>query len=253
MIGKIYELRLLRQIRRGEIPRHIAIIMDGNRRYARRRGLPVYMGHFFGSRKAEKVLEWCREIGVRMVTLYAFSTENFRRNEEERRHIFDLFKKEVKRLLKDPRTHRDRMRVRVVGRRDLLPDDVLEAIEEVERETASYDGYFLNIAFAYGGRQEIVDAVRALLRDVKRRKVSPDEIDEDLFSRYLYSDSGYEKVDILIRTGGEQRLSNFLPWQSAESMTYFVDVYWPSFRKIDLLRAIRTWQSLRARYYKSLA
>ncbi|NOY11083.1 MAG: di-trans,poly-cis-decaprenylcistransferase [Archaeoglobi archaeon] len=250
MISKVYELLLLRRVRRVEIPKHIAIIMDGNRRYARRRGLPVYMGHFFGSRKAEKVLEWCRELGVRTVTLYAFSTENFRRDEEERRHIFELFKKEIRRLLKDPRTHRDRMRVRVVGRRDLLPDDVLEAIEEVERETAGYDSYYLNIAFAYGGRQEIVDAVRALLRDVRDGKVRPDEIDEALFSRYLYSDNGYERVDILIRTGGEQRLSNFLPWQSAGSLTYFVDVYWPSFRKIDLLRAIRTWQGLRARYYK---
>ncbi|WP_457591309.1 polyprenyl diphosphate synthase [Geoglobus sp.] len=253
MIGKIYEIWLMRKIKKGEIPEHVAIIMDGNRRYARKRKLPVYMGHFFGSRKAEKVLEWCREIGIRMVTLYAFSTENFRRDEEERRHIFDLFKKEVRRLLGDPRTHRDRMRVRVVGRRDLLPDDVLEAIEEVERKTAGYDRFFLNIAFAYGGRQEIVDAVRALLRDVKEGKVSPSMIDENLFSSYLYSDRGYEKVDILIRTGGEQRLSNFLPWQSAESLTYFVDVYWPSFRKIDLLRAIRTWQSLKARYYKSLA
>ncbi|NOY10688.1 MAG: di-trans,poly-cis-decaprenylcistransferase, partial [Archaeoglobi archaeon] len=131
MISKVYELLLLRRVRRGEIPKHIAIIMDGNRRYARRRGLPVYMGHFFGSRKAEKVLEWCRELGVRTVTLYAFSTENFRRDEEERKHIFELFKKEIRRLLKDPRTHKDRMRVRVVGRRDLLPDDVLEAIEEV--------------------------------------------------------------------------------------------------------------------------
>lgn len=253
MIGKIYEIWLMRKIKRGEIPEHVAIIMDGNRRYARKRKLPVYMGHFFGSRKAEKVLEWCREIGIRMVTLYAFSTENFRRDEEERRHIFDLFKKEVRRLLRDPRTHRDRMRVRVVGRRDLLPDDVLEAIEEVERKTAGYDRFFLNIAFAYGGRQEIIDAVRALLRDVKEGKVSPSMIDENLFSSYLYSDNGYERVDILIRTGGEQRLSNFLPWQSAESLTYFVDVYWPSFRKIDLLRAIRTWQSLKARYYKSLA
>ncbi len=248
MIGKIYELRLLRQVRRGTIPDHIAIIMDGNRRYAKKRGMPVQMGHFFGSRKAEKVLEWCREIGVRVVTLYAFSTENFRRNEEERRHIFELFKREVKRLLRDPRTHRDRMRVRVIGRKDMLPDDVLEAVEEVERETAGYDRYFLNIAFAYGGRQEIVDAVRAILKDVSAGKLSPDDIDESLFSRYLYSDCGYEKVDILIRTGGEQRLSNFLPWQSAESLTYFVDVYWPSFRKIDLLRAIRTWQALKARY-----
>ena len=112
----------------------------------------------------------------------------------------------------------------------------------------SYDNYFLNVALAYGGRQEIVDAIRSILRDVKAGRIDVDEIDENLFSRYLYSDNGYENVDIVIRTGGELRLSNFLPWQTASSLTYFVDVYWPAFRKIDLLRAIRTWQNIRARY-----
>ncbi len=250
MIEKIYEILLERKVKEGKIPEHIAIIMDGNRRYARSRGMPAYMGHFFGSKKAEKVLEWCREIGVKVVTLYAFSTENFRRSEIEKRKIFDLFKKEVKRLLDDPRTHRDRMHVKVVGRREMLPDDVLKVVNEVERVTADYDKFYLNIAFAYGGRQEIIDAVKGILNDVKNEKIKPEEIDENLFSSYLYSGNGYEKVDILIRTGGEQRLSNFLPWQSSEGITYFLDVYWPSFRKIDLLRAIRTWQSLVGRYYK---
>ncbi len=250
MISKVYERMLEKNVRRGEIPEHVAIIMDGNRRYARRRGLPAYMGHFFGSKKAEKVLEWCREIGVKVVTLYAFSTENFKRSEEEKRKIFDLFKKEIERLLNDPRTHRDRMKVRVVGRRDMLPDDVLRAVEEVERETANYSKFYLNIAFAYGGRQEIMDAIAKILLDVKNGKLSPEDIDENLFSSYLYSSNGYERVDILIRTGGEQRLSNFLPWQSSGGITYFLDVYWPSFRKIDLLRAIRTWQSIVGRYYK---
>ncbi len=250
MIAKIYEMMLENKVRGGKIPEHVAIIMDGNRRYARKRGLPAYMGHFFGSKKAEKVLEWCRDIGVKVVTLYAFSTENFKRSDEEKRKIFDLFKKEVERLLNDPRTHRDRMHVRVVGRRDLLPPDVLEAVEEVEKRTSCYDRFFLNIAFAYGGRQEMVDAVRSILLDVKKKKLSPNEIDESLLSSYLYSSNGYERVDILIRTGGEQRLSNFLPWQSSEGLTYFLDIYWPSFRKIDLLRAIRAWQNIVGRYYK---
>ncbi len=250
MIAKIYEMMLEKKVKSGRIPEHVAIIMDGNRRYARRRGMPAYMGHFFGSKKAEKVLEWCRDIGVKVVTLYAFSTENFRRSEEEKRKIFDLFKREVKRLLEDPRTHRDRMNVRVVGRRDMLPDDVLKAVEEVERRTSGYDRFYLNIAFAYGGRQEILDAVRSILFEVKKGRINPEEIDENLFSSYLYSTNGYERVDILIRTGGEQRLSNFLPWQSCEGVTYFLDVYWPSFRKIDLLRAIRTWQGIVGRYYK---
>ena len=142
------------------------------------------------------------------------------------------------------------MNVRVVGRRDMLPDDVLKAVEEVERRTSGYDRFYLNIAFAYGGRQEILDAVRSILLEVKKGRINPEEIDENLFSSYLYSTNGYERVDILIRTGGEQRLSNFLPWQSCEGVTYFLDVYWPSFRKIDLLRAIRTWQGIVGRYYK---
>ena len=248
MIRKLYELKLFREIKKRPLPKHIAIIMDGNRRFARSRGLPEFMGHFFGSKKAERVLEWCREIGIKTLTIYAFSTENFKRKEEEKKNIFELVKKELKRLIKDERTHKYRMRVKIVGRRELLPPDVLEVVKEVERVTENYDNYFLNVALAYGGRQEIVDAIRSILRDVKAGRIDVDEIDENLFSRYLYSDNGYENVDIVIRTGGELRLSNFLPWQTASSLTYFVDVYWPAFRKIDLLRAIRTWQNIRARY-----
>jgi len=248
MIRKLYELKLLREIKRKPLPKHLAIIMDGNRRFARSKGLPEFMGHVFGSKKAERVLEWCREIGIKTLTMYAFSTENFKRKEEEKKNIFELVKKELKRLIKDERTHKYRMRVKIVGRRELLPPDVLEVVEEVERVTKNYDNYFLNVALAYGGRQEIVDAIRSILKDVKEGKISIDEIDENIFSRYLYSDNGYENVDIVIRTGGELRLSNFLPWQTASSLTYFVDVYWPAFRKIDLLRAIRTWQNIRARY-----
>lgn len=248
MIRKLYELKLFREIKKRPLPKHIAIIMDGNRRFARSKGLPEFMGHFFGSKKAERVLEWCREIGIKTLTIYAFSTENFKRKEEEKKNIFELVKKELKRLIKDKRTHKYRMRVKIVGRRELLPPDVLEVVKEVERVTENYDNYFLNVALAYGGRQEIVDAIRSILRDVKAGRIDVDEIDENLFSRYLYSDNGYENVDIVIRTGGELRLSNFLPWQTASSLTYFVDVYWPAFRKIDLLRAIRTWQNIRARY-----
>ncbi len=247
MIRKIYEIKLLREIKRKILPKHLAIIMDGNRRFAKSRGMPEFMGHAFGSRKAEKVLEWCREIGIRTLTLYAFSTENFRRKEEEKKHIFQLIKRELRRLINDERTHRYKMRVRIVGRRNLLPKDVVDVIEEVEEKTRSYNNYFLNVAIAYGGRQEIVDAIKAIIRDVKDGKLRIDEINEKTFSKYLYSDNGYENVDIVIRTGGELRLSNFLPWQAASSLTYFVDVYWPAFRKIDLLRAIRTWQSIRCR------
>jgi len=242
ILHKIYERRLMSRIKKGAIPEHIAIIMDGNRRYAKKKGLQPHEGHFFGSKKAEEVLEWCWELGVKMLTLYAFSTENFKRGEEEKRNIFSLMENELRRLLKDSRTYERGLRVRVVGKRELLPSSLLKAIEEVEKATEKHDRHYLNIAFAYGGRQEIMDAVRAILSKVKEGKIKPEEINEKLLEEHLYGEGAYTKVDLVIRTGGEQRLSNFLPWQCVNSIAYFCDVYWPEFRKIDLLRAIRAWQ-----------
>jgi len=241
-IYKLYELKLLKDVKRYPMPRHVAIIMDGNRRFAKRRGLPPYMGHFFGSKKAEKVLEWCLELGIKNVTTYAFSTENFRRSEEEKKNLFKLMERELKRLLTDKRIHKNRVRVRIVGRKDLLPENVQNIAEELENATRHYDRYNLNIALAYGGRQELIDAIRDILKAVKEGILKVEDITKELVERYLYSDNGYESVDLLIRTGGEQRLSNFLPWQTANSVAYFCDVCWPEFRKIDFLRAIRTWQ-----------
>jgi len=242
LIYKLYERKLLKEVKKRPVPKHIAIIMDGNRRYARRRGLPSYVGHFFGSKKAEKVLEWCLELKIRNVTTYAFSTENFRRSPIEKQNLFKLMERELKRLMEDPRIHKNRVRVRIIGRKDLLPHNVQAVIDELEKVTGDYDRYFLNIALAYGGRQELIDAIRDILRDVKNGLIRAKEISKDLVEKCLYSDNGYESVDLLIRTGGEQRLSNFLPWQTPNSIAYFCDVCWPEFRKIDFLRAIRTWQ-----------
>ncbi len=246
LVYRIYENRLLRSVKKGNIPEHIAIIMDGNRRFARKKGLKPYQGHFFGSKKAEEVLEWCWELGVRMLTLYAFSTENFNRGEAEKRNIFSLLERELMRILKDKRTYEREMRVKIVGRKDMLPRNLLKTVEEVEKITSKHRRHFLNIAVAYGGRQEIMDAVRAILRKVEEGRISPDEIDKKMVEEHLYGDGKYSKVDLIIRTGGEQRLSNFLPWQAANSIAYFCDVYWPEFRKIDLLRAIRSWQFRRS-------
>ncbi len=243
-LAKVYEKKLERDVRSKKIPGHVAIIMDGNRRFARRRGLPPKLGHVFGSRKAEDVLNWCWELGIKNVTVYAFSTENFNRSEEEKKNIFDLVAGEFRRLSKDRRIHRNRVKVRVVGRTELLPDYVVREIVKVEEATKNYGRYRLNVALAYGGRQEIIDAVRAILREVKEGKISSRDIDERTLEKYLYGEEGYSRVDLLIRTGGEQRLSNFLTWQTANSVACFLDVYWPEFRKIDLLRAIRLWQSL---------
>jgi tritrans,polycis-undecaprenyl-diphosphate synthase [geranylgeranyl-diphosphate specific] len=246
VVSKIYERSLISEIKNGRMPEHIAIIMDGNRRYARNKGLPVRVGHYFGSKKAEEVLNWCWDLKIKNVTVYAFSTENFKRSDEEKKNIFNLMRKELKRLAEDTRIHKNKVKVRIIGKKELLPDYVLSAIEEVERRTSKYSGFFLNIAIAYGGRQEITDAVRKILRFLKEGRIRKEDITPDFIEKHLYTNGG-SRVDLLIRTGGEQRLSNFLPWQSVKGLAYFCDVYWPEFRKIDLLRAIRSWQKMNLR------
>ncbi len=239
MIRKIYELLLEKEVKKKRLPNHIAIIMDGNRRYARKRGLPPQMGHFFGSRKAEKVLEWCYDLGIKTLTVFAFSTENFRRSEEEKRNIFQLIRKELFRLAEDKRIHKNKVRVRIIGKKELLPKEVLDAASLVEEKTKNYDNFRLNIAIAYGARQEIAEAVRKVLEKVLNGEVKAEEINLRMIEENLYENM---PVDIIIRTGKEMRLSNFLIWQSASKYAYFCDVYWPEFRRIDLLRAIRSWQ-----------
>jgi tritrans,polycis-undecaprenyl-diphosphate synthase [geranylgeranyl-diphosphate specific] len=244
LIHAFYERKLMKEVKKWGMPNHVAIIMDGNRRFARKRGLPPKVGHVFGSKKAEEVLNWCWELGIKNVTVYAFSTENFKRNEDEKTNIFNIVEKELRRLASDSRIHKNRVKVKIVGKIDLLPDNVVKAINEVEKATMHYGRFNLNIALAYGGRQELMDAIREILRKVKRGEIKSDEISEELIEGHLYNEGDYSSVDLVIRTGGEQRLSNFLPWQAANSIVYFCDVYWPEFRKIDLLRAIRTWQNM---------
>lgn len=245
-VYKVYEKRLERFVLKNELPRHIAIIMDGNRRFAKKLGLEESQGHEFGSKKAEEVLEWCWQLGIKMLTLYAFSTENFKRSEEEKRNIFRILERELRRLLTDRRTYEREVRVRLVGKRSLLPEKLLKLVEEVERATMSHNKRFLNIAVAYGGRQELIDATKRIVEKVLKGELMPSQIDERIVEENLYSEHElYARVDIVIRSGGEQRLSNFLPWQTANSVAYFCDVFWPEFRKIDLLRAIREWQRRR--------
>ncbi|MCS7143658.1 MAG: polyprenyl diphosphate synthase [Archaeoglobaceae archaeon] len=228
---------------KGTIPEHIAIIMDGNRRFARKMGLEDTMGHELGSKKAEEVLEWCWELGIKMLTLYAFSIENFKRSEEERKNIFIIFERELKKLLTDKKTYEREVKVRVVGKKELLPEEILDLVEKVEKATEKHRRCFLNIAIAYSGRQELIDATKKIVEKMRRGEMMLEDINERVVEDHLYnSHELYSKVDIVIRSGGEQRLSNFLPWQTANCVAYFCDIYWPEFRKIDLLRAIREWQ-----------
>ncbi len=243
----LYEDYLFEKVKSGKLPNHVAIIMDGNRRWARKLEKPPWYGHFFGSQKLEEILEWCRELGIRTLTVYAFSTENFRRTPEEVNALMNLFEQKFKELVEDERVHRYGVRVNVLGRKELLPENVRKAAEEAERATRKYSNYTLNIALAYGGRSEIADAVKDIVRDVQEGRIGIEDIDEELIKRYLYYPN-MPDPDIVIRTGGEERISNFLLYQIAYSELFFVDVYFPEFRKIDFLRIIREYQKRQRRF-----
>ncbi|MCX8204932.1 MAG: polyprenyl diphosphate synthase [Candidatus Nezhaarchaeota archaeon] len=245
----LYEQWLLHQVRRRPVPQHIAVILDGNRRWAREKLLDPWVGHYYGAKKAEELLRWCLELGVKTLTLYAFSTENFKRPREEVEAIFKILEEELLKLVDDPRIHEYEVRVKLLGRKELLPEKLRGLFEEAERKTEQFSERFLNIAVAYGGRAEIVDAVKRIAEGVERGEIDPGEIDEGLIERYLYTahlPNPYP--DLIIRTSGEERLSGFLLWQSAYSELCFLDVYWPEFRRIDLLRAIRVYQSRQRRF-----
>jgi len=234
------------------VPRHIGIILDGNRRYARAHGLAAPSEAYrLGAGKLDEVLEWCGALTIPAVTLWVFSTDNLRRAPEEVSGILSAVEQKLGQLAGNPQIHRLRVRVRAVGRLELLPDSTLAAIRSAERATAGYGAMVLTIAAAYGGRQEIADAVRALVREQAKAGVAPeqiaDEISEDAIRRHLYAPD-LPDPDLIIRTSGEIRLSGFLLWQSAYSEFYVSDVHWPAFRKIDFLRAVRAFQQRQRRF-----
>ena len=221
--------------------------MDGNRRYAAELGLMEEDGHRKGRDKLEEMLDWCMELKIKVLTVYAFSTENIRREAKEIDFLMSLFLENFKTMAEDARVHKYRIRVKVIGDRSILPKEVQEAIANAEEKTKDYDQYFFNLAIAYGGREEILQAIKGLATKVKEGKMSIDEISEESFSRMLYT-SDLPDPDLILRTSGEERISNFLLWQLAYSELYFSDVYWPGMRKIDFLRAIRDYQRRVRRY-----
>jgi tritrans,polycis-undecaprenyl-diphosphate synthase [geranylgeranyl-diphosphate specific] len=246
---KVYERWLWRQVKNGIQPEHIAIILDGNRRWASEKVLDPWLGHERGAEKIEELLDWCLKLDVKSVTLYTFSTENFRRTSTEVRQIMRIAEEWFRKILTDKRIHGDKIRVKVIGRIALLPEELRQLIDEVEKATENYDRHFLNFAFAYGGRAEIVDAGRKIAEEVYSGKLKPDAVNEETFEQYLYtSHMPQQDPDMIIRTSGEERLSGFLLWQSAYSELFFLDVYWPDFRLIDLLRAVRTFQRRKRRF-----
>ena len=252
-----YERMLEEEILERSLPEHVAIIMDGNRRFARKIGISAEEGYLYGAEVTERVIEWCFDLGIKQLTIYAFSVENFCRTEEEKKQLFELMRAEFEKISRDDRVHRRGVRVKAIGNVNLLPASVREAIKRAERATERYRKFRLFIAVAYSGRMEILDSVRIIASMVKKGLLSASEIREDTISRHLYiseseledGDTGAEEsaktaVDLIIRTGGEMRLSNFVPWQALgnECAAYFCAPFWPEFRRIDLLRAIRTYQ-----------
>lgn len=239
----LYSKKLEKDIRSGEIPNHIAIILDGNRRWAKRNLMLKIDGHFHGADAVEKLLDWCEELNIKIITLYVLSAENLSRNDEELQYLYGLIKRRLEKLYNDPRIHKNRMKIKAMGRIELLPDSLKEILHKLEMSTKDYDNHYLNIAIAYGGQNELVDAVKKIAMKIKNGLLDVNEIDKNVIESCLYtSHLPQSSPDMILRTSGEKRLSGFLMWQSAYSELVFMDVYWPEFRKIDLMRAIRTFQ-----------
>jgi short-chain Z-isoprenyl diphosphate synthase len=249
---RLYERWLNTQAYGWRVPAHIGIIMDGNRRFARMlRASDISMGHRLGADKLREMLDWCFDHNIPVVTVWGFSLDNFNRDSDEVRQLLELFEQKTREMVDSADLHGNQVRVRFIGRRDLLPASLQDAIADVERATARYDRFVLNIALAYGGREEISDAFRDYLgqqlatgKDLQQalEGFSPKAVE-----RFLYT-SGLPEPDLIIRTSGEVRMSGFLMWQSAYSEYYFCDTNWPAFRKIDFLRALRSFDERQRRF-----
>ncbi|NQT76022.1 MAG: isoprenyl transferase [Candidatus Omnitrophica bacterium] len=226
-------------------PRHIAIIMDGNGRWAKKRGLPKIVGHKQGVESVKRAVSSCIKFGVKYLTVYAFSTENWQRPRPEVRALFGLLENFLKSQMRI--FHKNNVRLRVIGERDRIEPGVRKKIEQAEKDTAHYDKLILNIALSYGSRQEIVNAARALSQDAKDGTIDPSGIDEKLFAQYLYTKDSPDP-DLLIRTSGEMRLSNFLLWQLSYAEIYVTQKFWPDFREGDLKAAIDEYQKRERRF-----
>jgi undecaprenyl diphosphate synthase len=224
------------------IPRHIGFVMDGNGRWAKERGLPRLAGHRAGGENTKRVLNACAKYGIKIVTLFGFSTENWKRPEEEVRGLMNLFEEAIDKGVIE--LHRNGVQLRHIGRLEGLPESLRKKIQDAVELTKNNKKFILNFAFNYGGRAEIVDAVKRIIED----GIDPEAVDEELFSRYLYT-AGLPDPDLIIRTGGEMRLSNFLLWQTAYSEYYSTPVYWPDFDEAELEKALLAYSKRKSEAY----
>ncbi len=245
---KIYSRKLEKEILNGPMPNHIALILDGNRRWAKSNLRILKSGHFRGADAVENLLDWCEEFDIKIITLYALSAENLNRKDGELEDLFELIKNRLEKLFNDPRIHKNQMRVKGMGRIELLPESIKDVLKRLDAATKNYDKRFLNIAISYGGQDELVDAVKKIGSKIIEGVLNVDDINKKEIETNLYtSHLPQPSPDMILRTSGEKRLSGFLLWQSAYSELVFMDIFWPEFRKIDLMRAIRTFQKRQRR------
>ena len=246
LLVRLYARRVEGHLDTAQVPKHIGVIMDGNRRWAKAAGSSTVHGHRVGADKIGEFLGWCSETDVEVVTLWLLSTDNFNRPPEELGPLLGIIEDVVRSLAAD-----GRWRVHHVGTRDLLPAGMQTTLKEAEQSTADVGGIVVNVAIGYGGRQEIADAVRSMLLDAHERGTPMDELAEAvvivMIGRHLYT-RAQPDPDLVIRTSGEQRLSGFMLWQTAHSEYYFCDVFWPAFRKVDFLRALRDYAARHRRF-----
>jgi short-chain Z-isoprenyl diphosphate synthase len=246
LVYRIYEKRIQRHLDRGRLPQHVAVLMDGNRRWARALSAPTSSGHQAGAEKAREFLGWCDELGVRVVTLWMLSTDNLNRPEDELVPLLGIIEDLI-----DDIAASGRWRVYPMGALDLLPPRTATVIKEAADRTREIDGMHVNVAVGYGGRREIADAVRALLHEHAAKGTPLEEVAEVVtvegIAEHLYT-KGQPDPDLVIRASGEQRLSGFMLWQSANSEFYFCEALWPDFRRVDFLRALRSYSERERRY-----
>lgn len=223
----------------------IAIILDGNRRYAIKKGIKPWQGHKFGAEKIKDILEWCRDLGIKELTLYSFSIDNFNRTEKEKKVLFSLFEENIKKLKNDERLDKNGVKVRFIGRLDMFPGNIQKEMREVMEKTENNNNFKLNFAMAYGGRAEIVDATKKIIQKLKNKEINEEDVNEKLINENLYLSSS---PDILIRPGGEKRISDFLIWQSNYAELFFLDKLWPEFTKEDLANIIEEYKQRERRF-----
>ncbi len=228
-----------------KVPMHIAIILDGNRRFAKRLMMKPWKGHEWGEKKVEDLLTWCDDLKIKELTLYTFSLENFNRPKKELDYLMKIFKESFEKIKVDPRLKENSIKVNFIGRIEMFPSDVTKAMRELEKKTKNNSAHIINFAMAYGGQDEIVEAAKKIAQKVKEGKLDIKKINKETFEDNLYMK---DSPDMIIRTGGEKRSSNFLPYQSAYSEWFYIEKMWPEFEKEDFIKCIKEFGQRQRRF-----